>query len=144
MDFINRLKRTIRGLAPERIIFKSPSDLYKHPISALIAAIVKHHETSADSAGWIDIRAKEHGSKREFNLQISGRVLNLLQEDIPLPQLLIEEGMNVLADHAVRKDVGLFELRDATPEELAIAADIVLKRHYGLPDEYEVEAELDG
>ncbi len=149
MGLFGRLKKVARSLVPERRVYRGPSEKYADAITAMAAGIGENLK-SLGGSGWVSIIAREPGSKHAVLVQVAGREINLpeqehgkLSRDPPVGDLLAAEGLSALADSAVRKDVGLFELPGASAEELAAAMDVLLRRHFQLSERYEVEAELE-
>lgn len=122
---------------------KGPSPEYP-TARAAIETILRAHPDVGQDDDWIEFEAK--GDGKRATIQLDRNQVNFCKEGVDLPRLLHESGLRELAEF-VRpadgkgKDLTLWDIENATVEELIEIVDLAFSRSFGLGDSYTVEAE---
>jgi hypothetical protein len=113
-----------------------PGGGFESGAEAIREIILRHHEEGGDGWASIAIPGAMRADGKPLKLQVSGRVINLLTEDIDhhlATRLML-----------VSNDDGLYEAEGASAEALAGAIDTILREHFRVSGDYAVDARLDG
>lgn len=118
----------------------APSEAFPMPADA-IAHLVAAHREIADS--WVTLEG-ETPAGTQATIQVAGDALNLLLEETDLASILEGLGLTALASIARKggrheDDPSLWQLPDASPEEIAAVADALFAEHFGLGAGYRMK-----
>ncbi|MFG0283231.1 MAG: hypothetical protein ACF8R7_02315 [Phycisphaerales bacterium JB039] len=92
---------------------------------------------------WLTIETIPDAGEDVRVVQVAGRHLNTLVDEIDIQTVLTSAGHGALAGKVRRQADALYELGTDDPEEFAAAIDAVFVRHYGLRPGYPVRAVVD-
>lgn len=129
------LKKLAKG--PDRFSAKSPTAEYPAARHAIEAGITHHLQSKPD--GWVAIYSRDAHGKLVLHMQIADRSINLLLHELDVPNVLAQDGLAHLADRTVRIDHALFEIHEATPAELAVAAESLLRHAFAIGESGAIE-----
>lgn len=120
----------------------------EHPTArSAVRALVEHDLRVDDGRGWVNLHADGAGSKAM--IQTAQRSINLLKERSDLPDFLRRMGQPDLAARAVpggrrKNDPTLWEIVDATPDEIALVVDLLFAHHFRLGILYTLQGDREG
>jgi hypothetical protein len=122
---------------------KAPSPEYPTARGAIEAMLRAHPDVGNDD-DWIEFDAR--GAGKKATIQLDCNQVSFGRADVDLPRLLRESGLPALAD-CVRpadgkgKDLTLWDIQNATTDELIEIVDFAFAKALGLGDAYSVDAE---
>jgi hypothetical protein len=122
---------------------KGPSPEYP-TARAVIEAMLRAHPDVGGDDDWIEFAAAGNGKKATIQLDVNQ--VSFGNKDVDLPRLLREGGLSALAE-CVRpadgkgKDLTLWDIENATTDELIEIVDFAFAKALGLGDAYKVDAE---
>lgn len=119
---------------------EAPSDDFPTPIDA-IAHLVDAIRTIDGS--WVTLQADS--DRAGATIQFVDGTINLLTTEVEVDTVLAEAGLADLARRTepVDGDHTLWKLEAATPEEMAVAIDVLFTHHFGLGQGYHLRGAVE-
>lgn len=112
-----------------------PEGRFATPRDALTEAFTTLARLGPDA--WITVTVTGHSGRSGEELIVEGKVrqLNTLQDELP-------EGL-VARIGARRVETALYDIPGADAAAMALAIDTIIREHYGAPDRYSFEAQIE-
>lgn len=143
MGWLERLRKTMAGGAG--LVGAAPSPEFASPLDLVHEALVRFQSSTAHDDGWLTVTVRDEGGGQIGMVQHrTGGLINLCdRDDIDLAALLRSAGRNDLSVRCEERDSAMFAIADATPEEIALAIDLVLTAAFEPPHGSIVEARIE-